>query len=165
MGGSVIAPGLSQKFNGKRPHKRDGLRDVSICSVPVCEFSLAESLTMHAVQSSGRDIQPARSFCDTLHHCMYSRKRDSAQSALRRSSLFLHLHGSQIGSGHILRPLLCLSIPCPRVRPSFNLGTLISVVMPKMPWIRGGYAPGHPIFCLFRACWRPLDLLYFSTLR
>ena len=72
--------------------------------------------------------------------------------------LHFHYHRSQIGSGCMLRPLLRFSVPCPRVRPPFNLGTLISVVMPEMPWIRGGYALGHPFLV-------PLDLLYFSTLQ
>lgn len=63
--------------------------------------------------------------------------------------LHLHYHRSQIGSGCMLRPLLHLSVPCPRVRPPFNLGTLISVVMREMPWIRGGYALGHPYLRTF----------------
>lgn len=130
---------------------RERYPDVFICFVPVYEFSLAESLTMHAAQSSGRAIQPARSFCDTSITARTAGNEIAPNPPFAVGHYFLHLHyhRSQIGSGCMLRPLLCLSVPCPRVRPLFNLGTLISVVMPEMPWIRGGYALGHSFLRAF----------------
>ena len=76
---------------------RERYPDVFICSVPVCEFSLAESLTMHAVQSSGRVTQPARSFCDTYITARTAGNEIAPNPpfTIRHYFLHLHYHGSQ----------------------------------------------------------------------
>jgi hypothetical protein len=126
---------------------RERYPDVFICFVPVYEFSLAENLTMHAAQSSGRAIQPARSFCDTSITARTAGNEIAPNPPFAVGHYFLHLHyhRSQIGSGYMLRPLLCLSVPCsaPFQSGNLNLGRDARNAL-DLRWIRAwAFVPSY----------------------